>query len=330
MLTMKDIAKEAGVSVMMVSRVINKRYDLVSDKNIEKIEKIIKKYNFVPNSSAQSLSSKSSKIRAVFMQGDASSLSNQYNSIMLGNIIERVQSYGYNTMVHFVSEYSEIIDNLKAWKASGAIFFGSFVENINKLKENITIPLIFTDSYSPTKKVTNIGIDDYKGGALAANYFIKHGHKNLAYVGEYINDSLLVKERFKGFSETLLSAGIPLIESHIINFTSIENTVNELISIKDNHLGIFAFSDILALKIINELSNKGFSVPNDFSIIGFDNLEISSFSQPGLTTIKQDIVLKAITSVDLLFKYIKSPDMSPQNIVLDVELIERNSVKKLL
>lgn len=327
MVTIKDIAQEAGVSTMMVSRVINKHYNQVSMENIARIEKIIKKYNYIPNSAAQSLSSKSSRIIAIFIQGDANSLEHPYNSVMLGYLIQNIQAYNYDTMVHFISNYSEVINKLQSWKASGAVFFGIFEKDFIQIQDHAGIPFIFTDCYSNSRQIANVGIDNYKGGELAARHLLDYGHRNIVFVGEYMNESPLIQQRLKGFKDTLADQGIEISSERIINYDS--DAVHKLIEMQKEHLAIFTPSDTHSLKIIKQLNEYGYHVPDDFSIIGFDDLYICHMVNPELTSISQDLPKKAKSAVDLLFQYLKYPDMPLQNITLDVELVSRGTVKKL-
>lgn len=327
MVTIKDIAQEAGVSTMMVSRVINKRYNQVSAENIERIEKIIRKYNYIPNSAAQSLSSKTSKIIAIFIQGNANSLVQPYNAIMLGALIQDVQAYGYNTMVHFISNYSDVHNKLQSWKACGAIFFGMFEKDFEQFPSKTDVPFVFTDCYCSFIQIANVGIDNYKGGVLAAQHLLDYGHRNFATIGEYLNESPLIQQRLNGFRDTLLRAGIEMNPDCIINFDSF--AVQKLIERKGEHLAIFSFSDIHSLNIMKQLNEHGYQVPEDFSIVGFDNLYLCQLTNPELTTISQDITKKAQSAVDLLFQYLKYPDFPLQNITLDVQLISRATVKKI-
>lgn len=327
MITIKDIAREAGVSAMMVSRVINKRYDQVSEENINRIEKIIKEYNYIPNSAAQSLSSKSSRIIAIFIQGDANSLEHPYNSVMLGCLIRHIQAYHYDTMVHFISNYSEVLYKLQSWKAAGAIFFGIFEKDFIQIQDKTGIPFVFTDCYSQSRQIANVGIDNYKGGELAARHLLDYGHDNIVFVGEYIKESPLIQQRLKGFQDILADKNIKIDQERIIHYDS--DTVQKLIKMRGKHLAVFTPSDILSLNIIKQLNEHGYHVPDDFSIIGFDDLYICRLASLELTTISQDLPLKAKSAVDLLFQYLKHPDMPLQNITLDVELRSRNTVKNL-
>ena len=326
MITIKDIAQEAGVSSMMVSRVINKRYDQVSAENIERIEAIIKKHNYIPNSAARSLSSKTSRIIAIFIQGDASELYRPYNAAMLGNLMQSIQQQGYDAMAHFVHDYSEVFDKLRSWKAAGAIFFGMFTKDLLQIQSQAEVPFVFTDCYSDTWQFANIGIDDYKGGVLAAQHLLNCGHKAFALVGEYINSSPLAQRRLKGFRDTLLAAGMEFGPERVVEFNE-PDTEGRLLQLKKEHLAVFVLSDMLAVHLIKEMADRGYRVPDDLSFIGFDNLYISHMMNPGLTTISQDLPQKAAAAVKLLFQYMKYEDFPVQNIALDVSLVDRDTVK---
>lgn len=326
MVTLKDIAKEAGVSVMTVSRVINKRYTEVSEENIIKIQEIINKLGYIPNSSARSLSSKSSKIISVIIQGSDNPLESPYNATMLGHIIQGIQERGYNTMVHFIDEYSEVTKHLQSWKAEGAIFLGTFDKDIQQIQECNNIPLVFTDSYSSVRQVMNIGIDDYKGGVLAAKHFIEQGHLEFAFIAPHISVSQLIQQRLMGFKQTIEKAGFHLPSDHILEPYNMEDTVNTLCSFSKPISAIFAATDNCAIELLDMLKRQGYRVPQDYSIIGFDNLPICQHIAPKLTTIAQNINQKAQCALDVLFQHLNDSSLPTQNIILNVELIQRESV----
>lgn len=328
MTTIKDIAREAGVSTMMVSRVINKHYNQVSAENIARIEEIIKKYDYVPNSAARSLSSKASRIIAIFVQGDASQLYRPYNAAMLGHLMQNIQNHGYDAMAHFISDYSEVFDKLRSWKASGAIFFGMFEKDLLQIQVKAEIPFVFTDCYSDSWQFANVGIDDYKGGVLAARHLLECGHRNFALVGEYINESPLGQRRLKGFRDTLEASGVEFGPENVVDFGEAD-TEGRLLRLRKDHLAVFVLSDMVAVHLIKQMAERGYSVPDDLSFVGFDDLYISNLVNPGLTTISQDLAQKAASTVDLLFQYLKYPDFPLQNITLDVSLVNRATVKML-
>lgn len=326
MATLKEIAKEAGVSVMTVSRVVNMRYSEVSEENIVKIQAIIEKLGYVPNSSARSLSSKSSKIISIIIQGLNNALESPYNATMLGHIIQHIQECGYNAMVHFINDYTDVTKHLQSWNAEGAIFLGTFDKNIQQIQADNKIPLVFTDSYSSIRQLINIGIDDYKGGMLAAKHFIENGHTDFAFITPHTSVSQLIQQRLKGFQDTIEAANLHLYPEHILDSLNIEETVNQLCAFKKPVSAIFAAADNNAIELMDLLKSRGFRIPEDYSIVGFDNLPMCCYVTPRLTTISQDIKQKAQYAVDILFQHLKNPTLPTQNIILNVELIQRESV----
>lgn len=326
MVTLKDIAQEAGVSVMMVSRVVNKCYSKVSEDNIAKIQDIINKNGYVPNSSARSLSSKSSKIISIIIQGSNNALESPYNATMLGDIIQQVQERGYNTMVHFIDKYSDVTKHLQSWNAEGAIFLGTFDTDIQQIQADNKIPLVFTNSYSSLRQVINIGIDDYKGGVLAAQHFLENGHRSFAFVAPFTSVSQLIQQRLQGFKDTIGKFNLELDSKHILEDEKMERTVNTICSYPEPVTALFVAADNNAIEIIDILKRKGYKVPEDYSIIGFDNLPFSRYVTPRLTTISQDINQKAQYALDVLFQHLNDSSLPTQNMVLNVELIKRESV----
>jgi len=329
MVTLKDIAREAGVSVMTVSRVVNGQLSKVSEENIKKIQEIIKKRGYVPNSTARSLSSKSSNIISVIVQGDGNEFKKSlYNATMVGEIVPYVQERGYYLMLHFITNYDDITQRLRTWNARGAIFIGTFDYDVQKIQQDNSIPLVFTDSYSHVRQIINVGIDDYKGGVLAAKHFIEKGHRSFAYVGEYMESSV-VQQRLKGFKDTLEAHGFSLRSDHILDGYIIKDTAKAICSFKEPVTAIFASSDTLAVSLISDLRDLGKKVPDDYSIIGFDGFPLGSLIKPRLTTIYQDVAKKARIAADIVFRHIEDPSSPAESIVLDVQLVERDSVKTI-
>lgn len=333
MVRLKDIAQEAGVSMMTVSRVMNGNKKEVSPKTAERILEIAARMGYVPNSSARSLASRSSRLIAAVLTdyGDARNpLCDSYNGCFFGEIARLVQREGYDLMIHYVKDYKDISYSLKTWNVAGAVFLGMFDDNIREIQENNSIPLIFTDSYSSVRRIINVGIDDYEGGRLAAEHFLENGHTNLAFIGPKALGNGLIMHRLQGFCSCLRDAGVSLPQEHILPSGGEELTplLEKLTSGPNPVTGIFTTSDTCALDLYYSVSCLGLRVPEDLSIIGFDDLPHSSRSLPPLTTVRQDIFRKAEVACELLMKHIREPESPAENIVLDVSLVVRGSVKK--
>lgn len=334
MVTLKDIADRAGVSSMTVSRVINGKTKSVSAGTAERIRQIADEMGYVPNSSARSLASHSSRLIAALLQvydEDRNPLEDSYTSCFLGELALQIKKEGYDLMIHYVKDYSEITYSLKSWNVAGAVFIGMFDGSIRKVQENNNIPLIFTDSYSSVRSITNIGIDDYRGGEMAAKYLLKNGHTNVAFFGPEALDNGVVSHRLRGFVSVLREAGISLPPENFINLQveDLGGTLKALCSGSDPVTGIFTTADNCAFQVYSEAYRVGIGIPDDLSVIGFDDLNMSSMITPPLTTVRQDIKKKASAACGLLMKNIKEPETPAENIVLNVELMERGSVKNL-
>ena len=329
MATLKDIAKEAGVSIMTVSRVINGHYSKVSAENIRRIQKIIEQCGYVPNLSARSPSSKYSRIIAMVLPGHGRSLENPYNSALAGNIIEYAQCRGYYVMVHFTDDYDEMAKRLRTWRVDGAIFLGTYDRNLQLLQQLGETPLVFVDNYATAHPFNNVGIDDYKGGALAARHFLEMGHRTFAFVAPALKWSTVIRRRLAGFSDTLAQVGHTLAPEHIIDTDETPDPAAAICSLAQPVTAVLATADMLAVRLIDTLRARGLRVPEDYSFIGFDDLPIGRYITPRLTTVWQDIDQKAALASRMLFERIEHRDTPVENVSLDVRLIERESVARL-
>lgn len=334
MITLKEIAKEAGVSVMTVSNVVNGRLSKVSRENAERIQKILVERKYIPNSSARSLAKSNSNIIAIILRGseNENTLQSPHNATLVGTIIQKVEKLGYYTMVNIVQSQEDISQSLRTWNVEGAIFLGMFDDEIEKIYQVNDVPMVFIDSYSDVRQLSNIGIDDYKGGRLAAQHLIGMGHRSIAFVGPPVMHNGVIQHRFTGFCEELKRKGLALNPQHHVVLESdvrpdaIIDAGKRLADMRNEVTAAFLTSDQLASYFIRGLVVSKVRVPEDFSVIGFDNLMISTQITPQLTTISQDLEKKASLSVEVLFRHLKSPSSPAESLVLDVDLIERESV----
>jgi LacI family transcriptional regulator len=343
MVTLKDIADEAGVSVMTVSRVVNKRLHKVSKENMEKIQSIIDRTGYVPNLTARGLSNKSPMLIAIILRTDErNALANPYNATMLAYLCRNIRNAGYATLVHADVDFHDIFSTIGNWHAAGVIIFGLFDHEIKLLMSataNFRFPLIFFDSYSDIRQINNIGIDDYKGGYIAARYLIDRGHKQLGIFRYDTGAGGVEAERYKGFKDAITEAGLTLNPAYEYCAELAYSNESEAQARKawardhfqsgDRPTAIFFMADRLAAYFINIMHDIGISVPDDISVIGFDNIDIADLIIPHLTTVAQDMERKAAAATDVLFRHIQNPGEPTSKIVIDVEIIERESVKAI-
>lgn len=335
---LKEIATEAGVSVMTVSNVINQNYTKVSKDTVKRVNAIIKKYNYVPNLSARSLSAKKSNIITILVPISATKPTNifedPYIQQMIGNIEFNLSKRGYFLMLKSYSTTEEVLSLFHNWNISGAImFYPSFNIEEMALIANSTSPIVVIDKYYDTLDLLTVDLDDFRGGYLSAKYLLQSGHTRIGFACPYTEPSLVVKNRFRGFHAALKQASIAFDPKLFFNSTGFyESGISigkKISTMKNPPTAISTTLDRLAIGLVEGLRLSGLSVPEDISVIGFDNWPVLEYVQPKLTTIAQDFMKKSDCITDLLIKKINNETIENSHITLGVELIERNSVNRV-
>lgn len=337
MVRLKDIAAEANVSVMTVSNVVNGNLSKVSKEKADEIQAILRKRNYVQNASARSLAKANSNIVAIMLRNidNENSLSSPHNATLVGIIIQQVQALGYYAMVSLVQNKEDISRNLRTWNVRGAIFLGMFDDEIEQISTRTKTPAVFIDSYSHVRQICSVGIDDYKGGVMAANCLLQHGHKQIAFVSPPDIDNGVIHHRLSGFTDTLLKNGISADKLHRFVLLSdndpaaASDTIDALYSLRHEITAVFATSDHLAARLIGDLSERGIRIPDELSVIGYDNMSICTQIYPHLTSIAQDLHQKAVVAVEILQRQLENPSAPAEIRILDVKLVERGTVQTI-
>lgn len=335
-MNLKSIAKKAGVSTATVSNVINGNYHKVSKKTIDKVQKIIEETDYQPNATARSLAMKESKIIGVVIPNvgnDEAFSASPYNTEILALLENYIRSQGYYMMMRCVESCAEIIPIFSTWNVDGIVIFGAHKEEVADIQRRLDVPSVYIDAYTEGMEITNIGIDDYKGGLLAARYLLGKGHRKIAFVGPNVNSSGVINERYKGFCVACDEKNVEITPEHIFEaYTNFEQgvAVGKKIAFSDiPFTAVATMSDILAFGVMEGLRLSGKSVPADISIIGFDNLPECCYSNPQLTTVSQNMEQKAMLAGKYLFEMIQNRELIFANEVVDVEIVERQSVKEI-
>ena len=238
-------------------------------------------------------------------------------------------------MISLVETQEDISRSLQSWNAQGAIFLGMFDREIEQIYALSALPMVFIDSYSNVRQLSSVGIDDYKGGCLAAEYLVSKGHHSIAFISPPDYENGVIRHRLLGFRETLAQKGFPLLPAYQlvlesdVDQRSVEQTVQALQWLRNNVTAAFVTSDQMAACLMGALSNHGIRIPEDLSIVGFDNMLISTQVSPQLTTIEQNLTQKASLAVDILQNRLQNPNAPAESRVLDVRLIERATVRDI-
>lgn len=335
-MTIKQVAEKAGVSVASVSNVINGNYHKVSAETRFKIERIIKETGYKPNAIARSLVTQESRIISLVIPyiGEYFSFNhNPYYAELIAELEKYVREKDYCLMIRCIERCSDIVPMLSSWNVDGAFFAGASADDIRELRRNLKCPAVFIDSYCEEDGVVCIGIDDYRGGFLSAQHLLNNGHRKIAFAAPKFGEEGVIWERFCGFRDACLERGVTLSPEDIIEVDTVEsNSIvagNDIALSRRGFTAVGVMSDLSACGIIQGLRQCGKRVPDDISVIGFDNLSICTFTYPKLTTVSQDIKRKAQRAGDLLTQMIRDKAELTACEKIPVKLVERESTSKL-
>jgi LacI family transcriptional regulator len=331
--TLKDIADAAGVSIMTVSNVINGRHARVSAETTARIQQIVGRLGYVPHSQARSLAARTSRLIGLLVPaGDDSMAITPHHAEFLGQVERQLRRHGYHLMLRGIADPAEIPEALRSWSLDGAILLGFLDEEIDRLDRKTvgSIPLLAIDSYSANPLTTGVRSDDITGARLAAEHLLTLGHRHILFAGPTVHNAGVVHERFLGFQQALDHAGITAAErlpAETADTTHADGVAlgHRLLETHPTATAVFATADILAIGIMEGLTEAGVPVPQRISVVGFDNLDISSYTAPKLTTIAQDITGKATEAVTRLLEIAENDEHPSTPLVLDVRLVARMS-----
>jgi LacI family transcriptional regulator len=328
--TIRDIAAEAGVSAQTVSNVINGRTSRVSAATGERIRAIMRRRGFVPNGPATALSGSRSNIVALLHAGKSERRQpSPHDSIFLDEVERRVSAAGRYLMIRSADDVVVIAAELRSWRVDGAIILGTLTSEADELQAALGLPLVFVDNYSTSTNIRGVGIDDFKGGELAGRHLIGAGHRRLALVAPGVDQPGVLHQRYAGFRDAVAAAGLGADSLTLMDcepfFDDGVALGRTLAGLANRPTGIFATADVIAIGLLKGLLESGVRVPEEVSLVGFDDLPEARYVTPSLTTVHQDIPGKAEAAVRMLLRVID--DEPPADVArLDVELAVRGTV----
>ena len=344
MVTLKDIAKIAGVNYSTVSRSLNDSPE-ISIKTKERIKKIAEELGFEFNSHARSLSTKKTgTLGIIFDKTFDEENASFFFSKLLKAIRYGLEKESLDVILDFRTNPFTGKSNLKklinARKIDGLIIVDAFLtkEDIAFINEK-DVPVVFVHNKPPSHKKYKLDYvltDHFAGGYLATKYLVQEGHKDIiTFTHKKYNDEYSeFEERTKGFVKALEEEGFNCGESVIIrdeiSFDYGRNKIRDLIKKKKKFTAVFAQTDLVALGIIRGIKEEGLKIPQDISVVGYDNIEFGRVSEPELSTINQPIGELVEEAVKILMKKLKKGYESQEiNLVIEPELIIRNSVGRV-
>ena len=327
MATIKDVAKEAGLTVTTVSRVLNNR-GYISDDARKKVSEAMAKLNYQPNEVARSLHKKSSNTIGLIVPY----IRHPYFAEMISNIEHEAFKLGYRVLICNTKgkeeKEREYLDICTGNRVAGIIVFSGTV-SVDQFSQ-MDVPVI-TMERTLDSGTASVECDNKTGGELAAKRLIEAGCKNLLMIGSTtISDlQLPADNRSVGFRTICEKEGIPFheVDPHLVEYENMEygEFLEEAFKAYPGIDGIFASSDVIAAQTLQACNKLGIRVPEQLKLIGFDDSFVAILTTPRLTTIHQPTREMAAIAVKLLKDAVEKK-LVPKQTILPVSLIERGSV----
>ena len=334
MIRIKDIADRAGVSPTTVSNVIHGKTGRVSKATVEKINRILKEMEYVPSISARMLANNSSGLIGValgFMKkGNASSFEDPFVSAMLGNLEYQIREHGYYMMLVARHEQDDIMQQALGWNFDGMIAMALKEKEIAELSERLGKPLVTIDQYLPPELgVRSITMDDCGGAYQMSQYLIGKGHKKFLFLSDC--DLGVDHYRWLGVRQAMEEAGIPVDERLVCAGEYTQEggaaAVEKLIS--QDFTAIFACNDASAYGVCRKLKEYRKKVPEDVSVVGYDDVFYARMLEVPLTTIRQQVREMGREAVRLLLKQIREHKRPESKVIFAPELVVRESTARI-
>ncbi len=325
-----DIAEELGLSTATVSNVIHGKTKKISDETVKRVQELVEKRGYIPSMAAVLLAQNDSKIIGIVVNDhekyEGHVLEDGFISASINALSKELDKAGYFMMVKVTDKWDEIIRFASMWNMEGLVIIGFCEQDYKKLRECMHIPFVVYDGYfQESQGICNLIIDNYDGGYQVGKYLKSMGHNRVLCIAD--NFACVDSERISGCTAAINDSNvsfvrIPMQKKERLRFY--QDKEPEILA----HTAIFAVSDFYAMELILYLQKRGIRVPDDISIVGFDDSPLCDYCIPPLTTVRQDAVVRAKNAISIL-QSLKKGSEERVTVKLSVSLIERNSVKNL-
>lgn len=329
--SIKDVAREAGVSIATVSRVLND-IDVVNEDTKQKVVEAITKLGYRPNIIARSLKTQRTSTIGIVIPD----ISSQFYPEIVRGAEDVANIYNYNIILCNTDNDSEkeieYLQVLKEKMIDGVLYMSSSLgNNIIGLINSLQIPMVLVETTDSEHSLPSVTIDNEKAAYDGVQYLINNKNKRIAYIGTHENVRNAAALRYKGYKNALEESSIEL-DTNIVHFggSKAKDGVDGMNSIlKTSKIdAVFCSSDEIAMGAINALREHNILVPGDVDVMGFGNIYSASVFYPKLTTVSQPMYDMGSVGMRMLIKIIGKKPIEVSNFILDHEIIERDSCKK--
>ena len=328
--TVKEIAKMAGVSVTAVSFVINNKPG-VSDETRKKVKEIINRTGFKPNLNSKRLLLNKSFNICLLTNPYSSPFDDLFYFEITKGILNQSRKYGYNIVISKpVMPKEDLPDIVRSGDTDGMIFMQDIDLSLIEKAAASRIPFVIIDSHTTNANVTSINPDYCEAAYNATSFLIKNGHKKIAMIASETVPDFFTQTKL-GFEKALADNDLPMISEFSDITAQNEDTAFEaakrIISSENRPTSILCTVDSFAIGAIRCAREYGLSVPDDISVMGIDDILLARYIEPKLTTVGIDKEQMGILAMDLLQKKINKEEA--ESILLPMNIIVRDSVKNL-
>ena len=326
-ITIKDVAKSAKVSIASASRAIN-GVGRIAPSTKERILQVAKELNYVPHIGARSLITRKTEVIGVLLPD----LYGEFFSELIRGIDEAARKFHYQILLSSYHNNDEDTGRAIAamrGRVDGLLLMAPYSNLDAKWLSAITTPMVMINSKTTDPKQTNIMLDNISGAKIAINHLIKQGAKNIAHLSG-LQDNLDVISRKQGYLEAISSHKIlpSIFEGDFTEQSGYEaaDIIIKYNQSNDNKIdAVFSANDMMAIGMICRFNEHKIKMPNDIKIIGFDDIPISKYISPSLSTIKVDMSNLGHQAFELLTKILNSDNVDNKNFCAVPELVKRET-----
>jgi LacI family transcriptional regulator len=331
--TIKDVARKANVSIATVSRVLNNQGGY-SPKTKEKVLAAIKELGYQPNALARGLINKRTKTIGILFP----EVSNMFASKILHGVENVVNEQGSSVIVCNTASNGEktmkYLQVLHEKRIDGVIFVSEVItDEYYKMLESMNIPIVLISTESYRYSLPYVKVNDRHAAYTATEYLIQKGHRKIGMISGNKNDMIAGQPRIDGYKEALLHNGIDIKENYIVSckgfgFKDGFYILPRLLHQAPDITAIFAASDEMAMGVISAAYKLGIKIPDDISIIGYDNLPLAEMAIPPLTTVAQPLEEMGEMAASMLFEMMDT-GRTVESRIMPHQIIERETVKNV-
>lgn len=330
--TIKDVAKMAGVSVATVSRVLNNLPGYSEDTR-RRVMQAVKELEYQPNAIARGLVNKRTETIGVLFP----SVSSSFSSEILHGIEEVAHEHNYSVIVCNTAEDGKrtmkYLQVLREKRVDGIIFSSGVLEReYYDAVQAMGVPLVLVATRSEFDGVPYVKVDDRQAAYDAAEFLIRRGHRRIGMIGGGEDDRIAGKPRYDGFRQALRDHGIPLSDGMVqdggFTFEGGLRAAEQLLTAAPDTTAVFAAADEMAIAVISAAARLGIAVPEELSVIGYDNLKLAEMSNPPLTTVAQPLQEMGRLAARKLITQLDSGIPAASETALHT-IVERGTIKAL-